>query len=163
MCSFYIVRIKQLNRSNPVSTAQIDPCPNKVHSHKLHTRTALQPAVFAHKFRVRPSSPVAEAPPPGIEIFRTLLVLSAAEASGVEGPGSFISGTGGLLACTFLLRVLAFLFSSFFSLEEKKQKKRCANKAGRLCTILPRYYCSILSYRHAPGPDCVCAVSTSYG
>jgi hypothetical protein len=54
-------------------------------------------------------------------------------------------------------------FSSFFSLEEKKQKKRGANKAGRLCTILLRYYCSILSYRHAPEPDCVCAVSTSYG
>ena len=46
---------------------------------------ALQPAVFAHKFRVRPSSPVAEASPPGIEIFRTLLVPSAAEASGGEG------------------------------------------------------------------------------
>jgi hypothetical protein len=39
-----------------------------------------------------------------------------------------MSRLGGLLKSGYLFRDLAVLFSSFFSLEEKKQKNRCANK-----------------------------------
>ena len=82
---------------------KIDPCPNKIHSHNLPTRMSLQPAVFAHKFRIRQMTTLKSGSVSGIEIvlslngvgvqlnhrakIRTLLVLSAAEVSGVEGPG----------------------------------------------------------------------------